>query len=80
MKKKLRRQKKQKRKQGNRKKGEKLCEPRCDYARFVSDVHCSDNVTLYCKRYQQLVRKFAKCLGTGEEEANGKKESNATRY
>ena len=43
-------------------KPEKLCDFSCEHAEFVQDAYCSDNITLYCKKTNTLVRKFSPCV------------------
>ena len=42
---------------------EKVCIPiECSHADFAKDAYCPVNIGLYCKKYKQIVQKYATCL------------------
>jgi hypothetical protein len=53
---------------------EKVCDFSCEYAEFAKDAYCSDNITMYCKKYKKMVRKYAECLKKKKRNKGAKKQ------
>ena len=53
---------KEKKKKKRKEQYPKFCDFSCKYAEFSKDTYCSVNITMYCKKKKQMIRKFDPCL------------------